>query len=96
MADGRVQNSYEIKINNKLTRPLKLDMSLRDLPKGELELAGTTKEIVVPTDGYINMLVRVRQPMTTRGAQQRFEFVLTDKDGELPPTTMSSTFNMPR
>ncbi len=96
MSDGRVQNSYEIKINNKLTRPLKLDMNLRDLPKGELEIAGTAKEIIVPTDGYINLLVRVRQPMTSRGAQQKFEFVLIDKDGEVPPTNMPTTFNMPR
>jgi len=96
MADGRVQNSYEVKINNKLTRPLKLDMSLRDLPKGELELAGTTKEIVVPNDGYLHLLVRVKQPMTSRGAQQKFELVLTDKEGEISPTSMSTTFNMPR
>jgi len=96
MSDGRVQNSYEIKINNKLTRPLKLDINLRDLPNGELEIAGTAKEIIVPTDGYINLLVRVRQPMTSRGEQQKFEFVLTDKDGGIPPTSMSTTFNMPR
>jgi len=96
MSDGRVQNSYEIKINNKLIRPLRLDISLNDLPKGELEIAGSNKEIVVPTDGYTTLLVRVKQPMTTRGAQQTFKFVLSDKDGELPPTSMSTTFNMPR
>ncbi|MEW5837946.1 MAG: cytochrome c oxidase accessory protein CcoG [Pseudomonadota bacterium] len=96
MSDGRVQNSYEIKINNKLTRPLHLDIGLQDLPKGELEIAGTSKEVVVPTDGYVNVLVRVKQPMTKRGEQQKFAFVLRDKDGELAPMSASATFNMPR
>ena len=73
-----------------------LDIALQDLPKGELEIAGSNKAIVVPTDGYVSLLVRVKQPLTKRGEQQRFAFVLTDKEGELAPIATSSTFNMPR
>jgi cytochrome c oxidase accessory protein FixG len=96
MNDGRVQNSYEIKINNKLTHPLHMEISMDDLPKASLEIAGTQQEIIVPSDGTLNFLVRVRQPLTQRGAQQNFNFVLKDVDGIVPPTSRRTTFNMPR
>ncbi|MGC8730977.1 MAG: cytochrome c oxidase accessory protein CcoG, partial [Halothiobacillaceae bacterium] len=96
LADGRVQNSYEIKINNKISHPLRLDLGVEGLRDAEIEIAGGKKDIEVPSDKLLRLLVRVKLPEGAKGAQQNFRFVLTDKDGQLAPVTMHATFNMPR
>ncbi|MEO1750790.1 cytochrome c oxidase accessory protein CcoG [Thiofaba sp. EF100] len=96
LADGRVQNSYEIKINNKVPRPLRLDLGVEGLADAEIEIAGGKKDIEVPSDKLLRLLVRVKLPEGAKGTQQNFRFVLTDKDGQIEPVAMNATFNMPR
>ncbi|MEW6766315.1 MAG: cytochrome c oxidase accessory protein CcoG [Pseudomonadota bacterium] len=96
LSDGRVQNSYEIKINNKVAKPLNLALAVDGLPDAEIEIAGGKKEIEVASDNLLRLLVRVKRPAGARGTQQSFNFVLTDKEGQIDPVSMHATFNMPR
>lgn len=96
LSDGRVQNSYEIKINNKIPQPLKLSLDVDGLQDAEVEIAGGKKDIEVASDNLLRLLVRVKRPAGPVGSQQDFSFVLTDKDGKIEPVSMHTTFNMPR
>ncbi len=96
LADGRVQNSYEIKINNKIPKPLHLELGIEGLEQAEIEIAGGMQDIEVHPDKLLRLLVRVKLPAGERGEQRNFRFVLTDKDGKIDPVAMEATFNMPR
>lgn len=96
LSDGRVQNSYEIKINNKLNHPLHLDLSVDGLSDADVEIAGGKKEIDVVSGNLLRLLVRVKRPAGPHGSQQNFRFVLSDKDAQIEPVSMNATFNMPR
>ncbi|MEW6445283.1 MAG: cytochrome c oxidase accessory protein CcoG [Pseudomonadota bacterium] len=96
LSDGRVQNSYEIKINNKVARPLRLALSVDGLSDAEIEIAGGKKDIEVASDNLLRLLVRVKRPAGAPNSQQSFNFVLTDKDGQIAPVSMHTIFNMPR
>ena len=77
LSDGRIQNRYEIKVNNKTSRPMRYRLTMEDLNQAELDM-GHFAEIEVTPERSITVQVKVRQDpahaMTTR---QEFNFILT-------------------
>ena len=77
LSDGRIQNRYEIKVNNKTSRPMRYRLTMEDLNQAELDI-GHFAEIEVTPERSITVQVKVRQDpahaMTTR---QEFNFILT-------------------
>ena len=85
MSDGRVQNSYEIKINNKTDRVVPFVLDIEDLREAELDL-GQMTHLQLQPEQSLRLLARVRLP---QGAQQvspqPFRFLVRPQaDTELP------------
>ena len=59
LSDGRIQNSYEIKLNNKTTRPLTLEFELDGLPDGELDM-GHFAQVTLEPQQRLRVLARVK------------------------------------
>lgn len=81
LADGRIQNSYEIKINNKTQEPLELALSQTGLPGGELDLAGAVETIQLAPQQRLRVLVRLKADPERIDAQDTFRFQLTAVQG---------------
>ncbi|WJW75733.1 cytochrome c oxidase accessory protein CcoG [Thiohalobacter sp. IOR34] len=80
LSDGRIQNSYEIKINNKTDRRLALRLELEGLVGAELDL-GQVQGIELAPEQSLRLLARVRlRPAVARSGRQAFRFVLTPLD----------------
>lgn len=47
MSNGQIQNSYEIKLNNKSIKPMRLRISMQDLPNAELDLGALPNQEIV-------------------------------------------------
>ncbi len=62
LSDGRIQNSYEIKINNKSDHSLRITLDLEGLPGAELSLAGHLDNLVLGPEERLRLLVHVRMP----------------------------------
>lgn len=81
LADGRIQNSYEIKLNNKIALPLTFSISITGLPGAELDL-GHLGAITLNAQQRLRVLARVRADAATlSGTQHPFEFVITPVAG---------------
>ena len=59
LSDGRVQNSYEIKLNNKLAVPVELHFELHGLPDAEFDMGNFTTVTLAP-EQHMRLLARVR------------------------------------
>jgi cytochrome c oxidase accessory protein FixG len=77
LSDGRIQNRYEIKVNNKTSSSMRYRLSMEGLNQAELDM-GHFAEIEVPPERSITIQVKVRQdPEHARMTRQEFVFVLT-------------------
>lgn len=61
MSDGRIQNSYEIKLNNKLGYPLELAFELEAFADAELDM-GNFALITLEPEQRLRLMARVRAP----------------------------------
>jgi cytochrome c oxidase accessory protein FixG len=94
LADGRIQNTYEIKLNNRTTRPITLRLSLEGLPGAELHLGGL-EQVTLNPQQRLRVLARVRLPPGAKG-QQHFNFVITPVEGvKASPEYRPSVFYLP-
>ena len=81
LSDGRIQNSYEIKLNNKIMQPIELNIALEGLPGAELDL-GNLEAVALEPQQRLRVLVRVRiDPAAIDNTQHPFEFVITPGAG---------------
>ncbi len=98
LSDGRIQNSYDLKINNKSERTVTATLSLQGLPRGSLALAtGDPRTLRVAADDSLSLRVRVRMPKDSRGEQIPFHFVLRTAAGTQPVVLREQAyFSMPR
>ncbi|MEJ2344130.1 MAG: cytochrome c oxidase accessory protein CcoG [Gammaproteobacteria bacterium] len=98
LSDGRIQNSYDVRINNKTERKVHLKLAVRGLPGARLELGlEHVRELELAPEDSLLVRVRVRVPRDTRGSQIPFEFVVTAPgQRDLPEVREHAYFSMPR
>ncbi len=80
MSDGRIQNSYELKINNKTDRNVPFVLEQDGLPAAEMDI-GQLRDLHVQPEQSLRLLVRVRmdpQVMQTNPVEFRFRIRLAD------------------
>ena len=95
LSDGRIQNSYEIKLNNRVTQPLTVRIALEDLPGAELD-AGGLEQVTLEPQQRLRVLVKVRLASAGHKGQQHFQFVIIPVAGvQAEPTRRPSVFYLP-
>ena len=76
LSDGRVQNRYDIKINNKTTKPFTYRISIEGLENVELDM-GKFSEIHVAAEHSVKLIAKVRMsPADVSSSSTRFNFVI--------------------
>jgi cytochrome c oxidase accessory protein FixG len=97
MSDGRIQNSYEVKINNKTMQKARYHLTLENLPNAQLDL-GQFADIKLNPDSSIRILAKVRYTVQPGGVQKNreFQFKLTPLEGKVTePVIIPSHFIIP-
>jgi cytochrome c oxidase accessory protein FixG len=98
LSDGRIQNSYEIKVNNKTNRTLRLKFSAAGLPAGaELDM-GRFSEVSLHPEQRLRLAAKVRSmPADFDGQSHPFE-LLAEPQGEpeIGTITHTSVFYVPQ
>jgi len=95
LSDGRIQNSYEIKLNNRVPRPLTVRIGLEELPGAELDLGGL-EQITLEPQERLQVLAKVRLAPAGKKGQQHFQFVITPVAGvQAEPAHRPSVFYLP-
>jgi len=80
LSDGRIQNRYEIKVNNKTSGSMRYRLTMEGLNQAELDM-GHFAEIEVSPERSITIQVKVRQdPTHASTTRQEFNFVLSPLD----------------
>ena len=83
LSDGRVQNRYDIKINNKTTKPIIYKVSIDGLKNAELDM-GRFLEVHVPAEGSVKLIAKVRVlPANVLKSRTKFNFVITSIDSKV-------------
>lgn len=83
LSDGRVQNRYDIKINNKTTKPVKYKVSIDGLDRAELDM-GRFSVVTVPAEGSVKLIAKVRiLPSLVSRSRTRFDFVINSIDSNV-------------
>jgi cytochrome c oxidase accessory protein FixG len=98
LSDGRIQNSYEIKVNNKTNKTLTLRFSARGLPAGaELDMGRFTEVSLQPVQRLrLTASVRMR-PTQFDGHSHPFDLVAEPQHAPgLAPLIYPSVFFVPR
>jgi cytochrome c oxidase accessory protein FixG len=97
LSDGRIQNSYEIKVNNKTTHTLTLAFSAQGLPEGaELDL-GRFQQVELHPEQRLRLAAKVRfAPTDFDGESHPFDLVATPVDAaDMAPVSHPSVFYVP-
>ncbi|WP_298610577.1 cytochrome c oxidase accessory protein CcoG [uncultured Thiothrix sp.] len=100
LSDGSIQNSYEVKINNKTQASATYRISLADLEGASLSLGQVDpNNISLGPDSSIRVFAKVKQPAAARAGSKRnreFHFKLEPTSGEVTdPVIIPSQFMMP-
>lgn len=76
LSDGRVQNRYDIKINNKTTKPFTYRISIEGLKNVELDM-GKFSKIHVAAEHSVKLIAKVRMsPADVSKSNTKFNFVI--------------------
>ncbi len=97
LSDGRIQNSYEIKINNKTNQTLMLHFSAHGLPDGaELDL-GRFVEVSLGPGQHLRLAAKVRvMPVEFDGHSHPFELLAEPRNApQLSAVRHPSVFYVP-
>ena len=97
MSDGRIQNSYEVKINNKTMEKARYNLTIENLPNAQLDL-GQFADIKLGPDSSIRILAKVRYTVQPGDVQKNreFQFKLTPLEGKVTePVIIPSHFITP-
>lgn len=84
LSDGRIQNSYEVKINNKAMEAGRYKLTLENLPSAEMDM-GQFSDINLKPDSSIRILVKIRYNVQPGDTQRNhaFQFRLTPLAGKV-------------
>ena len=83
LSDGRVQNRYDIKINNKTTKPVKYRISIEGLKGAELDM-GRFSEIHLAAEHSVKLVAKVRTlPVNVSQSSTRFNFIIKSIDSNV-------------
>ncbi|MCB1802663.1 MAG: cytochrome c oxidase accessory protein CcoG [Gammaproteobacteria bacterium] len=97
LSDGRIQNSYEIKVNNKTDRTLTLRFRAEGLPPGaELDL-GRFSEVALHPEQRLRLAAKVRaMPTEFDGESHPFDVIAAPDDASgIAPVAHPSVFYVP-
>ena len=95
LSDGSIQNSYELKLNNKSERTLDLRISIYGLKNAKLEMGGF-KEIHLAPEQSLRLMARVRlHPDAYEDKPRTFHFKVTAEHRDIAPLTQPVPFYMP-
>lgn len=96
LSDGRIQNSYELKLNNLTQAPLRLHVALQGLPNAELDM-GPFGDLVLEPEQRLRLHARVRMPRRSDVEQLPFQFVFSAPDDpKVSEQREEAFFSMPR
>ncbi|TDY04099.1 cytochrome c oxidase accessory protein CcoG [Thiohalophilus thiocyanatoxydans] len=92
LSDGRIQNRYEIKINNKTSQSVRYRISIEGLPRAELDLSDDSKVTIGP-ENSLKLIAKVnRRPESAKEGRETFDFVIHQLDSEQPLESRRTTF----
>lgn len=96
LSDGRIQNRYEIRINNKTDRPRRFRLLLEGLDGAELD-TGRDGDILLPPEHTLQLNAKLRMaPEHATASREPFRFVLQPVAGGSPePVAHDSMFYTP-
>ena len=94
LSDGRIQNSYEIKLNNKTQHPVRLDIALVGLDGAELD-TGRIDTVTLDAEDSVRVMARVRYAPTDDRDRYDFQFRLIPRQQEMKPLQLESHFFTP-
>ncbi len=96
MSDGRIQNRYFIKVQNKTMQPARFELSLEGLDNAEVDM-GKIPDFNLKADEFQRLMVKVRKMMSSSDPKHmEFRFVLTPKEGLVKdPLIIKSQFISP-
>ena len=98
LSDGRIQNSYEIKVNNKTDRSLRLRFTTAGLPAGaELDM-GRFAEVDLHPEQRLRLAATVRMmPLAFDGHSHPFELIAEPQNAPgIEPLAHPSVFYVPQ
>ncbi len=96
LSDGRIENAYEVKVNNKTNHSLGLAFSLEGLPGGELDM-GRFRHVVLRSGQRLRLSARIKaRPKVFDGKTHPVTIVATpDPGAKLPPLKHETVFYVP-
>lgn len=78
LSDGRIQNAYEIKLNNQTLEPLKVEIGIDGLSDAELQMH--SKEVILPAGVNLVLKAQVKRDHTKlEDASFKFVFVVSNE-----------------
>lgn len=96
LSDGRIQNSYEIKVNNKTNQPIELRFSLQGITKAELDM-GPFERVRLAPQQRLRLTGRVKARLDdVEQKNQTFAIIATPTSSELPILQYDSAFYAPK
>ena len=96
LSDGRVQNRYDIKINNKTTKPIIYKVTIEGLKNAELDMGHFT-DVHVPAEGSVKLVAKVRVlPGDLSKQRTKFNFIINSIDSKVEHTlSQQNVFYVP-
>jgi len=96
LSDGRIQNRYSIKLDNKTQKKAQFNLSLEGLDKAEIDM-GKIKDFTLQPDESQSIMVKIRrEKLTDEQKNKPFRFVLTPVVGDVKePILIDSQFISP-
>ena len=97
LSDGRIQNRYELKVNNKMNRPLDLHFAVEGLPGAELDM-GAFSHLHLAPEQRQRVMMRIKAP-AGHGARAsrpiRIRAIPDDASGAVPSLAHPAVFYQP-
>jgi len=95
LSDGRIQNSYDIKLNNKSEQTVELTLMIKDLPGATIE-TGNIKRLELEPLSSVSLYVRVKsEPLKDVSGQLPFRFIVESViNGEKIKESKEALFTM--
>ncbi|RMG36599.1 MAG: cytochrome c oxidase accessory protein CcoG, partial [Gammaproteobacteria bacterium] len=96
LSDGRIENAYEVKVNNKTSHRLGLTFSIEGLPDAELDM-GRFRHVVLRAGQRLRLSARIKaRPRVFDGKTHPVTIVARpDPEAKLPPLRHETVFYVP-
>ena len=96
LADGSVQNSYELKISNKASKTTQYRITIKDIDIGKLDLANFDV-VTIPPERNLRVMARIKvDPGQATQSKTLFHFVVTPLNLEgVAPVEHEAWFYIP-